>query len=177
MCNDDAKRVPKPKCVNIRKNKGWDEDDREANNTKWSNDPLKSNLKWSHITKERNDGRGNDPKLLRGGHSSYSQNIRQSEYKWWRVSKSSHTNSHQQTYSIKWPSDINIHILNDREYYTRPFYFSLFHFFLFFYFIIFIFIFIFILPYIQTGILRTQTKKPQRWGQKWINMLSNANVA
>ena len=108
------------------------EDDSEANNTKWSNDPLKSNLKWSHITKERNDGRGNDPKLLREGHSSYSQNIRQSEYKWWRVSKSSHTNSHQQTYSIKWPSDINIHILNDREYYTRPFYFSLFHFFYFF---------------------------------------------
>ena len=33
----------------------------------------------------------------------------QSEYKEKHISESSHTNSHQQTYSIKWPSAINIH--------------------------------------------------------------------
>ena len=114
------------------------EDDSEANNMKWSNNSLKSNVKWSHVTKGHNDGRGNDPKLLREGHSSHSQNVRQSEYKEWRVSESSHTNSHQQTYSIKWSSDINIHILNDREYYTHVLFIFLFHF----YFLFFIFIFI-----------------------------------
>ena len=161
------------------KQKEWieskNEDDSEANNTKWSNDPLKSNLKWSHITKERNDGMGNDLKLLKEGHSSHSQNVRQIEYKELRVSKSSPTNSHQQTYSIKWPLNINIHILNDREYYTHVLFIFLFS--IFFYFFISSFLFSFFFTYIQTGILWTQTKKPQRWGQKWINMLSNANVA
>ena len=115
------------------KQKEWieskNEDDSEANNTKWSNDPLKSNMKWSHVTKERNDGMGNDLKLLKEGHSSHSQNVRQIEYKELRVSKSSPTNSHQQTYSIKWPLNINIHILNDREYYTHVLFIFLFHFF------------------------------------------------
>ena len=142
------------------------EDNSEANNTKWSNDPLKSSVEWSHITKKRNDGKGNDPKLPREGHSSHSQNIRKNEYIEWRVSGSSHTNSHLQTYSIKWPSSINIHILNDREYYTHVLFIFLFSiFFYFFYFIIFIFIFFF--TYIQMGMLWTQTKKPQRWGKKW----------
>ena len=105
------------------------EDDDETNNTKRSSDQLKSDMGWSHINNEHNDEKDNDPKLLREGHSSCSQNIQ---------SESSHTNSHQQTYSIKWSSDINIHILNDREYYTHVLFIFLFHF----YFLFFIFIFI-----------------------------------
>ena len=66
-----------------------------------SDDPLKSSMKGGHINNEHNDGKDNDPKLLREGHSSHSQNIRQGEYKEWRASESSHTNSHQQAYSIK----------------------------------------------------------------------------
>ena len=42
-----------------------------------SDDPLKSNMKGSHINNERNDGMDNDPKLLREGYSSRSQNIQQ----------------------------------------------------------------------------------------------------
>ena len=52
----------------------------EAKNTKRSDEPLKSNMKWSHISNECNDGRDNDPEYLRG-HSSHFQNTWQSEYK------------------------------------------------------------------------------------------------
>ena len=53
-------------------NQKWNEDDGEANNMKRSNDPLKPNMKWSHINNERNDGRDNDQEFLREGHSSHS---------------------------------------------------------------------------------------------------------
>ena len=62
-------------------NQKWNEDDGEANNMKRSNDPLKPNMKWSHINNERNDGRDNDQEFLREGHSSHSQNTRKNEYK------------------------------------------------------------------------------------------------
>ena len=73
----------------------------EAKNTKRSDEPLKSNMKWSHINDECNDGMDNDLEPLREGHSSRSQNIQQNEYKEWRVSESSHTNSRQQDLSNK----------------------------------------------------------------------------
>ena len=48
---------------------GWikskNENDGEAKNTKRSDDPLKSNMKWSHIVNECNDGNDNDTKILR----------------------------------------------------------------------------------------------------------------
>ena len=56
--------------------KSKNENDGEANNTKRSNDQLKSNMEWSYINNECNDGKDNDPKLLREGYSSYSHNIR-----------------------------------------------------------------------------------------------------
>ena len=40
---------------------------------KKSDDQLKSNMEWSHINNERNDGNDNDPKSLGKSHSSYSQ--------------------------------------------------------------------------------------------------------
>ena len=102
MCNDDAKEVPNLEWVVVRKEqmvkwRWWieskSEDNGEMQNMKSSDDPLKSNMKGSHINNERNDGKANDPELLRESHSSHSQNIRQNEYIKWRVSGSSHTNS------------------------------------------------------------------------------------
>ena len=51
------------------------EDDDGTNNTNRSSDQLKSDMKWSHINNERNDGRDNDLELLGEGHSSHSRNI------------------------------------------------------------------------------------------------------
>ena len=107
MCNDDVKGVSNSKQVVVRyeqgvKQKWWikskNENDGEANSTKRSDDPLKTNMKWSHIWNECNDGRDNDSKLLKEGHSSHSQNTGQSEYKEKKGSQKAHirtlTNKH-----------------------------------------------------------------------------------
>ena len=41
---------------------------------KRSGDRLKSNMKWSHINNECNNGKNNDSESLGEGHSSLSQN-------------------------------------------------------------------------------------------------------
>ena len=38
-------------------------------------------MKGGHVNNEQNDGMDNDPKILREGHSSRSQNMQQNEYK------------------------------------------------------------------------------------------------
>ena len=76
-CQTGNKRVVVRKWQGVRW--GWwikskNEDDGEAKNTKRNDDPLKSNMRWSHINNECNDGKDNDTKLLRESHSSHSQN-------------------------------------------------------------------------------------------------------
>ena len=67
-------------------------------------------MEWSHINNECNDRRDNNLEPLREGHSSLSLTkdvTKLIQRK--KISKSSHMNSHQQTCSIKWLSNINIH--------------------------------------------------------------------
>ena len=90
-------------------------DDDEAQNTRISDDPLKSNMQGSHVNNECNDGMDDDPELLRESHSSHSQDIRQNEYKAWGILGSSHTNSRQQTCSIKWPSNSHTYSVIDNN--------------------------------------------------------------
>ena len=52
-------------------NQKQNEDDGEAKHIKRSEDPLKFNMKWSHINNECNDGKDNDLKPLGKGHSSH----------------------------------------------------------------------------------------------------------
>ena len=51
-----------------------EDDDNGTNNTKRSNDQLRSDMEWNHINYERNDGKDNDSESLGEGHSSLSQN-------------------------------------------------------------------------------------------------------
>ena len=72
------------------KQRGWiksnDEDDSETMNIQRKNDDqLKSNMKWSHINNECNDGKENDPKPLGEGHSSHSQ--RKDVTQWIQINK------------------------------------------------------------------------------------------
>ena len=59
-----------------------DKNDSETMNMwKKSGDQLKSNMKWSHINNEYNDGNDNDSESLREGHSSLSQIDMTKQYK------------------------------------------------------------------------------------------------
>ena len=54
--------------------KQWQKWQRNNEYTKKCGDRLKSNMKWSHINNEYNDGKDNDSESLGEGHSSLSQN-------------------------------------------------------------------------------------------------------
>ena len=154
-----------------------EDDDNEANNIKRSDDQLRSDMEWCHINYEHNDGTDNNPELLRESHSSRSQNMQQNEYKAWGILGSSHTNSRQQTYSIKWPSNINTYTQWWITIHT--WFLLLFPFFIFYFLFYFIFSsFFFFLQHItELYMIWTHTKKTQRRDKKWINMPTNINIS
>ena len=144
---------------------GWikskNENDGEAKNKKRSDDPLKSNMKWSHIVNECIDGNDNDPESLREGHSSHSQ---RNMTKWIKRNKDPRKLTYElsiTTYLIKWPSNINIYtqwwrILRTYTHVLIFLFFSLFSsFFLVFFFYI----------YTNAHTLNMKKKKPKRWYQ------------
>ena len=130
--------------------------------SKGSDDQLRSDMEWSHINYEHNDGTDNNPELPKESHSSRSQNMQQNEYKAWGIPGSSHTNPRQQTYSIKWPSNINIYTVIDNNV----------HMFLFF---IIFFLFFYFYFYISIHALNATKKSPKMTSKK-DNILSNVNV-
>ena len=151
--------------MNHKQWRGWW---RNNEYTKKSGDQLKSNMEWSHINNEHNDGNDNDPESLREDHSSHSltKDVT-SEHKEKRISESTHMNSHQQTYSIKWPSNIYIHAQWWRILckYTHVLIFLIFSFFSFSFFSFFIFYFILFLHIYKCTCPEHKQNKLQIWYQ------------